>query len=98
VAASGTLVSTKAHDNTTTYEYVGAGLREFTINASARYKYKRREVQGTAAYSYYYLEDEQEGHRALDIGAEALTIFNSEFGRYPFRELRIVEAPIGGSA
>lgn len=98
VAASGTLVSTKAHDNTTTYEYVGAGLREFTINASARYKYKKREVQGTTIYSYYYPEDEREGHRALDIGAEALTIFNRDFGRYPFRELRIVEAPIGGSA
>jgi hypothetical protein len=99
VAASGTLVSTKATDDkTTTSEYVGAGLREFTINASTRYKFAKREVQGITLYSYYYPEDEQQGRRALDIGAEALVVFNRDFGRYPFRELRIVEAPIGGSA
>jgi hypothetical protein len=98
VAASGVFVGKKDEAETSTHEFVGSGLRECTINASARYEVSKRKVDSTTIYSFYYPEDSSAGARALDAAEKALTIFNRDFGPYPYRELRIVEAPIGGSA
>jgi hypothetical protein len=98
IAASGIFVDKKDTGETSTHEFVGSGLRECTINASTRYESSKRKVGTTTIYSYYYPEDRQAGARALEAAEEALTIFNRDFGPYPYRELRIVEAPIGGSA
>ena len=41
--------------------------------------------------SYFLPGDEEGGRKALDWAAEALTIYQREFGAYPYRELDIVE-------
>ena len=41
--------------------------------------------------SYFLPGDEEGGRKALDWAAQALTIYQKEFGAYPYRELDIVE-------
>lgn len=98
VVTSGSTISSATRDGYTTYEFVGAGLREFTMNASRLYRSAQKQVGETTVSSYYYPQDERAGRKALDIAAAALELFNRSFGPYPFRDLKVVEAPIGGSA
>ena len=98
VVTSGSLVSSATKGDYSTYHYVGAGLREFTINASPLYRSLSRKVGDTNVHSYYLAKDARAGKRALDVAVECLELFNRSFGAYPFRDLNIVEAPIGGSA
>lgn len=76
-----------------------AGLsRNFAIVVSPRLHAVERRVGGVVVRSWYLPEDRADGERVLDDGAHALAIFERRFGRYPYTDLDLVEAPLVGGA
>jgi hypothetical protein len=74
--------------------YVSGPVRDFFLVASADFQVSTQEVDGTRVNSYYFREDEDSGITGLAVASESLSIFNRHFGKYPYVELDIVQAPM----
>jgi aminopeptidase N len=66
-------------------------MRDFNVVASRDYLSASTQVGEITVNSYFLPGDEEGGRQALDWAAQALTIYQKEFGAYPYRELDIVE-------
>jgi hypothetical protein len=76
------------------HHLVGGPLRDFFMIMSPDYKRKSRTVDGVLVNSYYQFGSTDGGERALAVASQALQLYNSRFGSYPYSELDIVEAPM----
>ena len=72
--------------------------RNFAIIVSNDLVFEERAVGDVTVRSWFLQADRSEGMRVLDIAAEALGIYERRFGRYPYRDLDLVEAPLVGGA
>ena len=91
VATGATLGKTDTGDGSATWRLGGGPLRDFNIVASRDYLSASAQVGDIAVNSYFLPGDEESGRKALDWAAKALTIYQNEFGAYPYRELDVVE-------
>ncbi len=66
-------------------------MRDFNVVASRDYLSASTQVGDMTVNSYFLPGDEEGGRKALDWAAKALTIYQKEFGAYPYRELDVVE-------
>ena len=66
-------------------------MRDFNVVASRDYLSASTQVGDMTVNSYFLPGDEEGGRKALDWAAQALTIYQKEFGAYPYRELDVVE-------
>lgn len=72
--------------------------RNFAIIISRDLVSAQRVVNDVTVRSWFLEADRSEGVRILDIASEALSIYERRFGRYPYRDLDLVEAPLVGGA
>ena len=78
--------------------FVAGAVRELTLQMSRDYKVSSEFVDGVKISSWYLERHAGSGMDVLRYGKEALKVFNSTFGPYPYTELDIVEAPLVGGA
>ncbi|HZJ82957.1 MAG TPA: M1 family metallopeptidase, partial [Clostridia bacterium] len=97
IASTGEVMNIGQEGQVNTWELQAQAVRDFAWVASDKFKIASAEVGDTMVYSYYY-GDENEGEKALDFGVAALETFNKLFGRYPYKNLSIVQTDffIGG--
>lgn len=95
VVASGTELERAVNpDGTATYHYSAELMRDFFVAMSPYLKRLTSEVGATRVNSHYFEGDELGGQKALEVGANALALFNQRFGLYPFPELDILETSL----
>jgi peptidase M1-like protein len=94
VVASGSTVERKDNGNgTTTWKLIAAPARDFDINISDRLQKSSAQVGETLVNSYYEASDEGNGKNALQFAVDALKIYSTRFGSYPYREFDVIETP-----
>lgn len=104
VAASGVVVreETQLGQNGTpgTHEVeVVSGLsRNFAMIVSPRFEAVEQRAGNVTVRSWYLPEDRADAERVLVDAVAALGIYERRFGRYPYRDLDLVEAPLVGGA
>ncbi len=77
---------------------VAALVRDFALLASRRFKSSTRKVGEVEVRSHYLPADKRAGEKVLDSAAASLAVYEKRFGRYPYRDLDVVEAPLVGGA
>lgn len=104
VAASGVVVreETQLGQNgapgTHEVEVVSGLSRNFAMIVSPRFHAVEQRVGHVTVRSWYLPEDRADAERVLADGVAALGVFERRFGRYPYRDLDLVEAPLVGGA
>ncbi len=94
VIASGSTLDTRDNGNgTTTWRMAGAPMRDFDLNVTERLQKTSAVAGETTINSWYEASDADAGKRALQYATDALKIFQTHFGAYPYRELDVVETP-----
>ncbi len=91
VATGATLGKTDNGDGSATWRLGGGPMRDFNVVASRDYLSASTQVGDMTVNSYFLPGDEAGGRKALDWAAQALTVYQKEFGAYPYRELDVVE-------
>lgn len=98
IVTSGNIVQTTSNEEgSKTIHALSGPMRDFFIVMSPTYHHLSREVDGTIVTSYFPAGYEQKGQFVLDVGANALAIFSTLFGPYPYREFDLVAAPVPAS-
>ena len=77
---------------------VAALVRDFSVLVSRRFSSSSRNVGGVEVRSHYLSRDEEAGKKVLDAAAESLAAYEKLYGRYPWVDLDVVEAPLVGGA
>lgn len=100
VATSGLIVATGSAESPGALRLtVQAGLvRDFSFLVSPRFEQEERKVGDVTVRSHFLSADRAGGEKVLDAAAGALAVFEKRFGRYPYRDLDVVEAPLVGGA
>lgn len=94
LVATGVTVETQGNaDGTQTVYFVGGPQREFNLVASRDFKVSSRQAGDITINSYYAPEHEPGGQAALNWAGEALSIYQTAFGAYPYTELDVVATP-----
>lgn len=76
-----------------------AGLvRDFSLLVSPKFEVATRNVGSVVVRSHYLGRDKSAGDRVLDYAAASLAVYEKRFGRYPYVDLDVVEAPLVGGA
>lgn len=97
VASTGAILDDKKLSNDRRQWTVSAkAVRDFAWIASDKFKVAQKTVNNTSVRSYYL--SRQSGETALDYAADAISIFSSDFGFYPYKQFSVVQADffIGG--
>jgi aminopeptidase N len=94
VAATGVEVDRQTAGAADTIRFASGPAREFFIALSDQFEVESKTISGTRVNSYYLPGHSAAGKMALGYAGNALGHYNELFGRYPYRELDIVEAPM----
>jgi len=94
VAATGVTVKDDFVGDARKIRYVSGPVREFFITASDTFHVVKKEIDGTTINSYFQTDEPEAGRKALSIAAASLSVYNSRFGRYPYKELDVVAGPM----
>ncbi|CAN5330560.1 M1 family metallopeptidase [soil metagenome] len=98
VASTGTESDTSADDGLTTSRYVSGPVRDFTLAISPNFEVATGEADGVEIRSYYLPGHEERGEAVRDWTVTAVQLFNDLIGPYPYEQLSVIDAPIGGGA
>jgi len=80
-------------DGSNTWTCVTGPMRDFNAILGPDYQVESRVVEGIIVNSVFYSQHHQGGEWALDCATEAVRLFTTHFGPYPFTELDVVETP-----
>jgi len=80
------------------YDIGGAAVRNFALFASEGLRTMTQRDGDITLRSTFREGNDERGARALDVARHALDIFEKRFGRYPWSDLDVVEAPLVGGA
>lgn len=97
LVATGMPVSQSDADGATRYSYVSGPARDFYMAASQDFQIVSDTVDGINVNSYYLPGQTSGGEAALQMTADALDVFDTRFGPYPYTELDVVAAPLQGA-
>jgi len=75
-----------------------AFVRDFSLLVSRHFETATRKVGDVEVRSHFLPRDKAAGARVLDAAASSLAVYEKLFGRYPFADLDVVEAPLVGGA
>ncbi len=98
VAASGVRAHEEVTGGTKKIDFVAGAMRDFALLTSSEFTSSERDVDGVKVRSYYRKSDAETGAKVLDVAAWALKDFQKRFGKYPYRELEMVEEALVGGA
>ncbi len=68
-------------------------MRDFNAVLGPDYQVQSHVVEEITVNSFFYSRHSQGGEWALDCATEAVRLFSTRFGPYPFTELDVVETP-----
>jgi hypothetical protein len=97
VAATGEVQKKARHDKANREWTIKADkVRDFAWVASEAFSVSSKKRDGITVRSYYF--DKETGKKALEYAADAISIFNDCFGRYPYKSFSVVAADffVGG--
>jgi len=94
LVSSGVEASIQEEGDKLRHHLVSGPVRDFFMIMSPDYRRKSRTVDGVLVNSYYRSGSINGGEKALAVASQALQLYNSSFGSYPYGELDIVEAPL----
>ena len=80
-------------DDSATWTCVTGPMRDFNAVLGPDYRVESQVVEGITVNSVFYFQHHQGGEWALDCASEAVRLFSTHFGPYPFTELDVVETP-----
>ncbi|MGH9857223.1 MAG: hypothetical protein ACRD4B_05205, partial [Acidobacteriota bacterium] len=72
--------------------------RDFEVELSRLYSEASRIINRTRLRAFFLPQHSKSGQATLEHAAKAFEYFEKSFGRYPYTELDIVEAPLFGGA
>lgn len=102
VVSSGSTLSTapaKGEAGARSEHRIVAGLvRDFALLLSPRFETSSKKVGEVLVRSHYLSADKEAGERVLEAAAGSLVTYEKAFGRYPYVDLDVVEAPLVGGA
>jgi hypothetical protein len=93
LAASGTCTTSATRGGTKSWSCIAGPMRDFNAIVGGDYEMRSRDVRGTMVNSLFFAEHEEGGSRALGYASQAMRLFDSRIGPYPFTELDVVETP-----
>jgi hypothetical protein len=97
VISSGVQVSSKDNSDGSATRLIRTGpVRELELVVSRRHEVLSARVGGVTINSYFYPDERVGGERALKAAVDSVSVFNRDFGEYPYSELDVVDAPITG--
>lgn len=88
LASSGDVVSSKADDDITA-TIKAEKVRDFAMVFSNKFNCKN-EISEGIELKYYYYNDETPSE-TLSLAVKALNFFNEKFGKYPYKQLSVVQ-------
>ncbi len=97
VAATGENLKKRKYDaKNNEWHFQGENVRDFVWVAADSFIISSKKSDGIRVKSYYF--DKPAGKKALGFAADAISIFNRCFGKYPYRTFSVVAADffIGG--
>jgi hypothetical protein len=94
LASSGLEIAKNETPTEIQWRLVSGPARDFALVMSPDFTIQTREVDGIQVNSYHRPGHSEGGEQALDIASDSLQLFSQLFGRYPFSELDVVEAPM----
>ncbi|MBC7224939.1 MAG: hypothetical protein H5T59_11825, partial [Anaerolineae bacterium] len=98
LAATGSVVGEDERDGTHTWTLVSGPVREFNLALSRDYQVATREAaSGVRLRSFHLPERAAAGEATLQYAQQAMDLYESLFGPYPYRELDLAEAEIGAA-
>src|SRR5574341_397673 len=97
VASTGTIVEFGASaDQSVSYDIVSGPVRDFSIALSDAFELDTAEQNGVTVniWSLQGSSSTDTDQQAVDVAADAVRIYDEQFGTYPYREIDVVQAPI----
>ena len=91
IAGSGKLVSEELLDNKKIWNFNAKLMRDFAWVASDKFNYKTHNLKNTQIKMYFLTKKNNLMNYTEKIAAEAMKIFNKEFGHYPYGQISLVE-------
>jgi len=80
------------------YSYAAALVRDFPVFVSRGYERASRTVNGVEVEAFYAKRNAAVGKRVLEYTASALEVFEKKLGALPYKNFRVVEAPLSDGA
>ncbi len=94
VAATGVEVDHQESGAGEQLRFASGPAREFFIVVGDHFSVESRTVDGTRVNSYSLPGDNAAGKMVLGYAVDSIKHYNELFGRYPYKELDVVEAPM----
>jgi hypothetical protein len=98
VASTGTLEKESSKGDQTIARFVSGPVRDFTLAISPNFKIATGKAGEIEIRSYYLTGHEERGKAARDWAIDAVNLFDDLIGPYPYKQLSVIDAAIGGGA
>ncbi|MCC6905526.1 MAG: M1 family metallopeptidase [Anaerolineae bacterium] len=94
IASTGTVIEEQMAGETTTYRIVTGPVRDFAVSFSDAFEVLTAYTHGIAVNVWSYEGTEAENEQAMEVAIDSLLTYDDQFGKYPFNEVDVIEAPI----
>lgn len=98
IATTGEEIDRVVDNDLATVRYVAGPAREFTLAASPSYEIVEVDAGDIRVRSFHLPGHDERGLAVARWTADALALYEERIGPYPYTELDVVDAPIGGGA
>ena len=98
VVTTGSEISRSTVKDKTQYKIHAPMARDFEVELSSLYVDVHRLVNGKRIRAFFLPQHRKSGEATLESASKAFQFFEQSFGKYPYTELDIVEAPLYGGA
>lgn len=98
IIATGTESSHKANGDLVRHHFVSGPVRDFVMAADSSIASMSQKVGNTTVTSWYNPDHAEGGQNVLKWGAQALSLYSTLFGEYPYEEMDLVEVDLGNGA
>lgn len=93
LVASGVVVDKEQAGEQQVVTFAAGPMRDFYLVSSDRYQVQSQQVGDTLVNAYAPAEYDSQNTLALRYATQALTVYTTRFGEYPFTELDVVGTP-----
>ncbi|MEO0137198.1 MAG: M1 family metallopeptidase [candidate division WOR-3 bacterium] len=96
VAGTGVLTDSVRFENRKILHFEAEAVHDFAWVADPNFEIYKREVDGITIEVYYFKKDRKNWTRAGDYAVEAVKRYNQWFGKYPYKNLSVVQGYFAG--
>ncbi|HEU0165820.1 MAG TPA: M1 family aminopeptidase, partial [Thermomicrobiales bacterium] len=98
VAATGTVVANKVSGESRTQQVITGPVRDFSIVANSQFDSVSDVVDGTTVTSWFLPGDDRVGNAVLTYASQAIALYSTLFGSYPYVEFDVVPVDLHGAS